>query len=94
MVTYKEPCGCRYTTEPSRWVQLCDEHEKERGARFEESCLDSLGWLIEHYEKFPNEDNLRHVITRIKTVGKLIARRPQIVAWIKANSATILRRAP
>lgn len=91
--TTKHKCGCRSTDEPSRWVELCAEHEAERGARFAESQLDSMEWLIQHYAKFPNEDNLRHVIDRLRALGAAVNKRPSLVQLIAAHRPAILAAA-
>lgn len=88
MSTTKENCGCEHNE--THWTKLCPEHEAERKGREHEVKLDSLQWLITHYDRFPNEDNLRHVIARIKDVGSAANSRRNLVDWIKAHSADIL----
>jgi hypothetical protein len=91
----KEPCGCE--SNDTHWTKLCPTHEAERKGREHELKLDSLQWLINHYEQFPNEDNLRHVVIRLKQVGRDAYSRSDIVDWIKSRQvvikATIVRLA-
>lgn len=53
-------------------------------------AIESLRWLMQHYDKWPNEDNLRHVIQRIKEVGGAVSKDSQCAAWIGSRRATIL----
>src|SRR4051812_11713494 len=85
----KEPCGC--VSDGTRWLTLCPVHEAERKGREHEVKLDSLQWLIKHYERFPNEDNLRHVIIRLKQVGRDAYSRSDIVNWLRQNADVVKR---
>jgi len=91
MTTYKEPCGC--VSDATRWIKLCPVHEAERVGREHEARLDSLQWLIDHYTRFPTEDNFRHVIERFKDVGPAANSRPAIVKWILAHAKQIQQAA-
>lgn len=83
----KEPCGCR--SNDTHWIELCSAHTAERAGREHERKLDSLQWLIDHHDRFPNEDNLRHVVKRLAEVGSAVSARPVLVGWIRANAAQV-----
>ena len=85
----KEPCGC--VSDGARWIALCPTHESERTGREHEVALDSLQWLMKHYDKFPNEDNLRHAVKRLREVGQQGLRLRQLhVQWIASHREQIL----
>lgn len=88
MSTSKEPCGC--VSNETHWISLCEIHKAEHAGREHEMPLDSLRWLMSWYDRFPTEDNLRHVIIRIKAVGAGANARPDIVQWIRIHSVTIV----
>lgn len=83
----KEPCGC--ISDENRWLELCPTHEAERKGREHEMKLDSLQWLMNHYDRFPNEDNLHHVVLRLKQVGRDAYSRSNLVDWIKSRHVVI-----
>lgn len=87
--TSKEPCGCE--SDDTSWVKLCAAHETERSLRIGEAALDSLQWLINHYERFPQEENLRHAVFRLAQVGKAAYGRPSIVLWVRTNADSVKR---
>lgn len=89
--TTTETCGC--VSNALRWIELCATHEAERAERWREASLDSLQWLINHYKRFPNEDNLRHVCERLAQVGTAAKSRPTIVQWILSNATAIKQAA-
>lgn len=92
MAKNKEPCGC--VSDEKQWVSRCPAHEAEAAADRARMALESLRWLMRHYDRFPNEDNLRHVIVRIKEVGSAaIACSPECFAWVGKNRAAILSHA-
>lgn len=91
MVKYKEPCGC--VSDDAQWLTLCPEHFKLRENRLNEVKLDSLQWLMFHYDRFPNEDNLSHVVKRLAEVGASAKSRPAIIQWILKNATLIKRQA-
>jgi hypothetical protein len=81
---YKEPCGCE--SNDTHWTKLCPQHEEERKGREHEMKLDSLQWLITHYQRFPQEENLHHVVRRLAEVGREAYGRPAIVQFLNANA--------
>lgn len=87
MSKHKEPCGC--VSNDTHWLTLCPTHEAERAGREHEVKLDSLQWLMNHYDRFPNEDNLRHVVLRLKQVGRDAYSRSNIVDWLRANAEPV-----
>jgi phenylalanine-4-hydroxylase len=87
---YKEPCGC--TSDDSQWIELCPEHFELRKNRLHEVKLDSMEWLMHHYDRFPNEDNFQHILTRFKELGVAVRSRPAIVKWILTHADEIKRR--
>lgn len=89
MPKYKEPCGC--ISDDTQWLTLCPEHFKLRENRLREMPLDSLEWLMRHHDRFPNEDNLRHVIIRLKQVGRDAYSRGDIVNWLRTNADVVKR---
>lgn len=92
MAKYKEPCGCE--SDDTQWTKLCPEHFKLRENRLWDVKLDSLEWLMRHYDRFPNEDNLHHVIVRLAQVGtQTAAARPSVVGWIRANAVALKQAA-
>lgn len=89
--TDKEPCGC--VSNETSWVSLCPTHLAEREAREQELPLDSLQWLINHYERFPQQENLRHVVIRLAQVGKQAYTRPAILQWVRAHADLVKQAA-
>ena len=85
--TSTEPCGCE--SNETEWVKLCPEHFKLRENRLREVKLDSLEWLVFHYQRFPQPENLQHVIERLHQVGATVKTRPVLVQWILKNASLI-----
>lgn len=83
-----EPCDC--VSNASSWTKLCVKHNAELAANREAGDLQSLVRLIWYYEKFTNDDNLRHVVTRIRQLSAVIAKNPEIVTWVTTNRSKIL----
>lgn len=86
-----DTCGC--VSNDSHWIKLCAAHQTERAAALERAALSSLRYLMRHYDRFPTEDNLRHVITRIKEVGSAVSGDHECTVWIKGRRDLILKAA-
>lgn len=84
----KELCGC--ASDESRWVILCPTHKAERTAREHELYLDSLHWLMNYYDRRPNEDNLEQVIIRLREAGARVRLRAVLVSWVNQHRTEIL----
>lgn len=87
MTKIKNPCGC--VADDSKWLELCKEHEALHNWRTQESNLGSLWDLIVYYERHPIDDNLKHVILRIKAHGGIITKHEQIKKWIVEHASLI-----
>lgn len=37
---YRDPCGCKYTNEPSRWLELCVAHKAEHDEIHQRAVVD------------------------------------------------------
>lgn len=89
MSNTKHPCGC--VSNDTHWTGRCEKHQAESDADLSRMAISSLHWLMQHYDKWPNEDNLRHVIQRIKEVGTpAIAKDPRCAQWIAGRRSTLL----
>lgn len=83
MTKIANPCGC--VADDKKWIVICKVHQELHDLSMNKANLDALWRLIQYYEKYPTSDNLHHVVERIKTNGSLVAKHPQITAWIIAN---------
>lgn len=89
MANILETCGC--VSNDTHWIKLCAVHLEERAASKQRSDIDSLRWLMAHYDRFPNEDNLYHVVKRIREVGSAIALDPTCTAWVRGHAALVIK---
>lgn len=84
----KSDCEC--TQNATAWVKLCQVHAAELAVIREAGDLESLLQLINYYEHHPDDGNLSHVVTRIKSLGAVVSKEPRITTWVRANSAKII----